>query len=153
MSRKREYDDDDDDEGESGGQVVVEDEAPRGKRSRLSTESKASAVKRQKKEVDTTISPLKEDTDISKERQKAADWAAKMGYGKKAGNLRQQPVKVGHTVCHDVTDKEIMVSLYPSRGANEPFFRLMLSSSYNLCTKILSSYRTRKKRQNQVLLI
>ena len=99
MSRKREYNDDDDD-GESGGQVEVEDEAPKGKRSRLSTESIASATKRQKKEEDTTVSPLKEDKDISKERQKAADWAVKMGYGKKSGHAKQQPVKVGHTVCY-----------------------------------------------------
>ena len=129
MSRKRDYHDDD----ESGGQVVVEDEAPKGKRSRLSTESKSSAVKRQKKEEGSTISPLKENTDISRERQKAADWAVKMGYGKKLGNVRQQPVKVGHTVCHDVTDKEIMVSFYPSRGANELFLLLMLSSSNDIC--------------------
>ena len=113
MSRKREYnDDDDDDDDESGGQVVVEDEAPVGKRSRPSTESKASASKRQKKEEDTTVSPLQKDKDIAKARQKAADWALKMRYTRKFHIVRQQPVKVGHTACYDFTDSAIMVSLF-----------------------------------------
>jgi hypothetical protein len=85
-NRKRGYNDED--EVEHDDQVEVEDEVPRGKRSRPSTESKARTSKRQKEE-ESTVSPLREDIDISKERQRAAEWAEKMGYGKKQAHGKQ----------------------------------------------------------------
>jgi hypothetical protein len=93
--RKRRYDDEDEVENNDHveDQVEVEDEAPRGKRARPSTGSKASTSKRQKEE-ESTVSPAREDKDISKERQRAAVWAEKMGYGKKQAHGKHPPAKV-----------------------------------------------------------
>ena len=90
-NRKRRYNDEDEVEHED--QVEVEEEVPRGKRSRPSTESKARTSKRQKEE-ESTVSPLKDDRDISKERQRAAEWAEKMGYGKKQAHGKSPHAQV-----------------------------------------------------------
>jgi hypothetical protein len=129
-NRKRGYNDEDEVEHED--QVEVEDEVPRGKRSRPSTESKARISKRQKEE-ESTASPLKDDRDISKERQRAAEWAEKMGYGKKQAHGKQPHAQVLHLTRLLLTSQTINLIC-------RNFNLMMLTSFYRRFTRVVLSF-------------